>query len=231
MTARFLIFTSLALLIFAGRTHASELSTNKRLIQGSWYCPPTKDLYHRFDFSPDGNFMWLSFAPTKRNNRIWSPSFTEPEPYLFRSPRTYSLNLYGRVRDVVAAEQVVMLKTLRCQVRVVWVYRRTQWIALVTTDLTLSVEQIIEIYGARWKIEAGFSAERRGQVLTCDFPDLPLRLWPDRCDSSLPVRSTTSPRAVTDGRTFFGPSVTGGCFSMCSRAYGDGLTGSSTPTA
>ncbi|WP_245969653.1 IS701 family transposase [Thiocapsa rosea] len=70
--------------------------------------------------------------------------------------RTYSLNLFGRVCDVVAAEQVVMLKTLRCQVRVVWVYRRTQWIALVTTDLTLSVSQVIEIYGARWRIEAGF---------------------------------------------------------------------------
>jgi hypothetical protein len=67
--------------------------------------------------------------------------------------RTYSLNLYGRVRDVVAAEQTVMLKTLRCQVRVVRIYRRTQWIALVTTNLTLSVAQIIEIYGARWKIE------------------------------------------------------------------------------
>ena len=70
--------------------------------------------------------------------------------------RTLTLNLYGRVREVVAAEQVVMLKTLRCQVRVVWVFRRTQWIALVTTDLTLSVAQIIEFYGARWKIEAGF---------------------------------------------------------------------------
>ena len=70
--------------------------------------------------------------------------------------QTYSLNLYGRVRDVVAAEQVVMLKTLRCPVRVVWVFRRTQWLALVTTDLTLSVAQMIEIYGARWKIEAGF---------------------------------------------------------------------------
>ncbi len=67
--------------------------------------------------------------------------------------RSYSLNLYGRVRDVVAAEQVVMLKTLRCRVRVVWVYRRTQGIALVTTDLTLSAAQIIEIYAARWKIE------------------------------------------------------------------------------
>jgi hypothetical protein len=68
----------------------------------------------------------------------------------------YTLPLYGRVRTVRAVERLVMLKTLRCQVRVVWVYRKTQWLALVTTDLALSVEQIIEYYGARWKIEAGF---------------------------------------------------------------------------
>jgi IS4 transposase len=41
-------------------------------------------------------------------------------------------------------------------VRVVWVFRKTRWIALLTTDLDLSVEQIIEYYAARWKIEAGF---------------------------------------------------------------------------
>jgi hypothetical protein len=41
-------------------------------------------------------------------------------------------------------------------VRVVWVYRKSQWVALLTTDLDLSVEQIIEYYSARWKIEAGF---------------------------------------------------------------------------
>ena len=40
--------------------------------------------------------------------------------------------------------------------RVVWVFRKTQWVALFTTDLALSVTQIIEYYGARWKIEAGF---------------------------------------------------------------------------
>ena len=61
--------------------------------------------------------------------------------------------------------------------RVVWVYRQTQWVALVTTALDLSVkhssgafhhlgcgaphmrvsvEQIVEYYAARWKIEAGF---------------------------------------------------------------------------
>ncbi len=29
----------------------------------------------------------------------------------------------------------------------------SQWVALFTTDLDLTVEQIIEYYGARWKIE------------------------------------------------------------------------------
>ncbi|MGB5560140.1 MAG: transposase, partial [Paracoccaceae bacterium] len=70
--------------------------------------------------------------------------------------RTYTINLYGKMREVIAAERLVMLKTLRCQVRVVWVFRKTQWVALMTTDLTLSVAQIVEYYGARWKIEAGF---------------------------------------------------------------------------
>jgi transposase len=68
----------------------------------------------------------------------------------------YTLHVYGALREVMAADQVVMLKTLRCPVRVVWVYRKSQWVALVSTDLDLSVEQIIEFYSARWKIEAGF---------------------------------------------------------------------------
>jgi len=70
--------------------------------------------------------------------------------------RSYTLHLYSGLREVMAVDRVVMLKTLRCCVRVVWVYRKRQWVALVTTDLTLSVEQIIEYYSARWKIEAGF---------------------------------------------------------------------------
>jgi hypothetical protein len=70
--------------------------------------------------------------------------------------QTSTLHVYGALREVVAAERVVMLKTLRCPVRVVWVYRKTQWVALMTTDLDLSIEQIIEYYSARWKIEAGF---------------------------------------------------------------------------
>jgi len=70
--------------------------------------------------------------------------------------KSYRVHLYGATREVLAAERVVMIKTLRCAVRVVWVYRRTQWVALMTTDLSLSIEQIIEYYSARWKIESGF---------------------------------------------------------------------------
>jgi hypothetical protein len=73
-----------------------------------------------------------------------------------RYATSYSVNLYGKQREVVAYDKIVMLKTLKCAVRVVWVYRKSQWVALFSTDLDLSVEQIIEYYGARWKIESGF---------------------------------------------------------------------------
>ena len=70
--------------------------------------------------------------------------------------KEYDVNLYGRARTVLAFDRIVMLKTLKTQVRIVWVYRKTQWIALFSTDLSLSVGEIIEYYGARWKIEAAF---------------------------------------------------------------------------
>ena len=54
-----------------------------------------------------------------------------------------------------------MLKTLKCPVKVVWVFRKTRWVALFSTDLTLSVQEIIEYYGARWKIEAAFKELKR----------------------------------------------------------------------
>ncbi len=64
--------------------------------------------------------------------------------------------LYGHHRDVLVTTKLVMLKTLKFPVRVVRVFRKSQWIALFFTDLDLSIEQIIEYYGARWKIESGF---------------------------------------------------------------------------
>ena len=68
----------------------------------------------------------------------------------------YEVTLYGRTRTVLAYERIAMLKTLKTAVKVVWVYRKTQWVALFSTDLTLTAQEIIEYYGARWKIEAAF---------------------------------------------------------------------------
>ncbi|MBC8438519.1 MAG: transposase [Deltaproteobacteria bacterium] len=70
--------------------------------------------------------------------------------------QAYKVNLYGKEREVSAYTQDVILKTMKCSVRIVWVFRRTRYIAIMTTDLSLSVEEMIEYYGARWKIEAGF---------------------------------------------------------------------------
>jgi len=73
----------------------------------------------------------------------------------------YLVNLYGRSRTIVAYERIVMLKTIKCAVKVVWVYRGSQYAALFSTDLSLSLEQIVEYYGARWKIEAAFKELKR----------------------------------------------------------------------
>lgn len=73
----------------------------------------------------------------------------------------YTVNLYGRERTVVAYERVVLLKTIRCAVKVVWVYRQSQWVALFSTDLSITARQIIAYYGARWKIEAFFKELKR----------------------------------------------------------------------
>jgi len=92
--------------------------------------------------------------PRKYGQRLGNPA--ELATAMREKAQTYTLHVYGAVREVVAAERMLMLKTLRCPVRVVWVYRKTQWVALMTTDLDLSLGQIIEYYSARWKIEAGF---------------------------------------------------------------------------
>ena len=82
-------------------------------------------------------------------------SVTERAAEVRQQAKTYSVNLYGKRRDVCAYDEVVMLKTLKRPVRVVWVFRKTQWIALFSTDLALSVTQIIESWLAM-DCESGF---------------------------------------------------------------------------
>jgi len=92
--------------------------------------------------------------PRKYGKRLGQVS--ELSAPLREHAKQYTVDLYGKRREVEAYSRVVMVKTLKQKIRVVWVYRRTSYVALFTTDLSLSVEQIIAYYGARWKIEAGF---------------------------------------------------------------------------
>ena len=97
--------------------------------------------------------------PRKYGNRLGTPSSLAWE--YKEQAQEYTVNLYGKARTVRAYDRVVMLRSLKCRVRVVWVFRKTRWVALFSTDLTLSVEEIIEYYGARWKIEACFKELKR----------------------------------------------------------------------
>lgn len=38
----------------------------------------------------------------------------------------------------------------------VFAYYKNSFVALMSTDLSLSAEEIVEYYSARWKIESGF---------------------------------------------------------------------------
>ena len=74
-----------------------------------------------------------------------------------RNANSYQVELYGKTREVQAYSELFMSKSLKSLIRVVWVYSgRSSWVALYSTDTSLTVNQIVEWYGARWKIEAGF---------------------------------------------------------------------------
>ncbi len=62
-------------------------------------------------------------------------SATEIARTIQKEAKTYRVNLYGKQREAKAYDLVVMVKTLKRPIRVVWIFRRTQWIALFSTDL------------------------------------------------------------------------------------------------
>lgn len=51
----------------------------------------------------------------------------------WKNAKKYSVHLYGKHREVQAFTQDVMLKTMKCPIRVVWVFRKTQFVALMQT--------------------------------------------------------------------------------------------------
>src|SRR5215207_635999 len=70
-----------------------------------------------------------------------------------QTPTRERLTLYGKLTEVVFVVRDVWLRDVAQKVRVVVLEGTKEPILLVSTDLTLSALQIIEIYGARFSIE------------------------------------------------------------------------------
>jgi hypothetical protein len=75
-------------------------------------------------------------------------------------------------------------------------------VALVTTDLTLSLVQIVEYYGVRWKSEAGFR-EIKQEISRAETPTrTPEAVTNIDCaDPDKPVQIRYSPRSWRSGLT------------------------------
>ena len=69
------------------------------------------------------------------------------------TPTRERLSLYGKLTEVVFVVRDVWLRDVAQKVRVVVLEGAKEPFILVSTDLTLSALQIIEIYGARFSIE------------------------------------------------------------------------------
>ena len=70
-----------------------------------------------------------------------------------QTPTRERLTLYGKLTEVVCVSRDVWLRDVAQKVRVVVLEGAKEPFILVSTDLTLSALQIIEIYGARFSIE------------------------------------------------------------------------------
>jgi len=80
----------------------------------------------------------LSFLPAEKDHSSPKRDRHHPrESTAFSNQTGAGRSDTDRHRDVVAYDQVVMLKSLQCPVRVVWVFRKTRWVAMFATDLDL----------------------------------------------------------------------------------------------
>jgi transposase len=84
------------------------------------------------------------------------PLLKELGKQLKEDAETDRIHIYGKERDCTFSQMICMSKALKCKIKVVLIYRNSYIFPIFTTDLTLTAQQMIEYYSARWKIESGF---------------------------------------------------------------------------
>lgn len=93
--------------------------------------------------------------PKKYGKRIESVSSLADS--LRSAMKTAVLNIYSKKREVKYTETIVMSQALKVKIKVIFIYNKNGRIfPIFTTDLSLTAEEAIEYYAARWKIESGF---------------------------------------------------------------------------
>lgn len=80
------------LLVPTYAVYSANLQTNKRLIQGTWYCPPQSahNVYNRWDFNTNGTLVWLGYSPISNHQYHWTIYETIPR-YSFITPTKISI--------------------------------------------------------------------------------------------------------------------------------------------
>lgn len=123
-------------------------------------CPHGVDILSRLRVNSTLYDMPSARKPGKRGrNRKYGeklPPVKELAAKLKGSARTAMIHVYGKNRECLFSEVICMSGALKRKVKVVFIYRKGNVFPLITTDLSLSAEQCIEYYSARWKIESGF---------------------------------------------------------------------------
>lgn len=82
------------------------------------------------------------------------PSITEYAQQLERHEDEFLI--YGKKRKCRYSVFTCMHQGFKCEIKIVVVYHRNNIFPIVSTDLTLTPKQMIELFSARWKIESGF---------------------------------------------------------------------------
>ena len=104
--------------------------------------------------------MWLQSICLVKSNLQFKLEKDSSKPFsqikLLKHINGGRLNKWNLITSIIAYTN----KNLR--VRLVFVKARnsTDWICIVSTDIDLSPERIIELYGRRWSIEVAFKAQK-----------------------------------------------------------------------
>ena len=126
------------------------------LLVDSWYSKPV--------FIQEMNILGLRvISRIANNNKIWN--FLGKEKTLegiyntFKESKTAKVGAYGKKIKFTYFSIVVEHKTAG-KLKIVFIKTKEKLIPIVSTDLTISDEEIIDIYKRRWDIEQGYKELR-----------------------------------------------------------------------